>query len=74
MFFDPDGSRLHGLNERIRAKVLYDARDFMYDLIRIYAKEVSATVQAAAQCSFSRGRMMWLTWPTAISARPFSQP
>ena len=38
MFFEPDGSRLHGLNERIRAKVLYDARDYMDDLIRIYAK------------------------------------
>ncbi|MBA2589168.1 MAG: M20/M25/M40 family metallo-hydrolase [Alphaproteobacteria bacterium] len=38
MFFEPDGSRLHGLNERIRAKVLYDARDYLTDLIRIYAK------------------------------------
>ena len=38
MFFEPDGSRLHGLNERIRAQVLYDARDYLYDLIKIYAK------------------------------------
>ena len=38
MFFDPDGSRLHGLNERIRASVLYDARDYLYGLVKIYAK------------------------------------
>jgi len=38
MFFDPDGSRLHGLNERIRANVLYEARDYLYDLVKLYAK------------------------------------
>jgi acetylornithine deacetylase/succinyl-diaminopimelate desuccinylase-like protein len=38
MFFDPDGSRLHGLNERIRVHVLYEARDYLYDLVKIYAK------------------------------------
>jgi acetylornithine deacetylase/succinyl-diaminopimelate desuccinylase-like protein len=38
MFLDPDGSRFHGLNERIRAAVLYEARDYLYDLVRIYAK------------------------------------
>ena len=38
MFFEPDGSRLHGLNERIRAQVLYEARDYLFDLIRIYSK------------------------------------
>jgi len=38
MFFEPDGSRLHGLNERIRARVLYDARDYLTDLIKLYAK------------------------------------
>jgi acetylornithine deacetylase/succinyl-diaminopimelate desuccinylase-like protein len=38
MFFDPDGSRLHGLNERIRVQVLYDGRDFLYDLVKDYAK------------------------------------
>jgi acetylornithine deacetylase/succinyl-diaminopimelate desuccinylase-like protein len=37
MFFDPDGSRLHGLNERIRARVLYEARDYLFDLVRTYA-------------------------------------
>jgi hypothetical protein len=38
MFFEPDGSRLHGLNERLRASVLYDVRDYLSDLVRIYAK------------------------------------
>lgn len=38
MFFDPDGSRIHGLNERIRTRVLYEGRDFLYDLVRTYAK------------------------------------
>ncbi len=38
LFLDPDGSRFHGLNERIRARVLYEARDYLYDLIKIYAK------------------------------------
>jgi acetylornithine deacetylase/succinyl-diaminopimelate desuccinylase-like protein len=38
MFFEPDGSRLHGLNERIRADVLYEARDYLFDLVRAYAK------------------------------------
>jgi acetylornithine deacetylase/succinyl-diaminopimelate desuccinylase-like protein len=38
MFFEPDGSRLHGLNERIRSSVLYEGRDFLTDLIKLYAK------------------------------------
>ena len=38
MFFDPDGSRLHGLNERIRVQVLYEARDYLFGLVKIYAK------------------------------------
>ena len=37
MFFEPDGSRLHGLNERIRADVLYQGRDALYDLVKVYA-------------------------------------
>ena len=39
MFFEPDGSRLHGLNERLRASVLYEARDYMAGLVRIYAQQ-----------------------------------
>jgi len=38
LFLDPDGSRFHGLNERIRVRVLYEARDYLYDLVRMYAK------------------------------------
>ena len=38
MFFEPDGSRLHGLNERLRVRVLYEARDYLFDLVKIYAK------------------------------------
>jgi acetylornithine deacetylase/succinyl-diaminopimelate desuccinylase-like protein len=38
MFFDPDGSRLHGLNERIRVPVLYQGRDFLYELVKVYAQ------------------------------------
>ena len=38
-FGDPDGNGVHGLNERIRAKVLYDSRDYLTRLIRIYADQ-----------------------------------
>jgi acetylornithine deacetylase/succinyl-diaminopimelate desuccinylase-like protein len=38
MFFEPDGSRLHGLNERLRVSVLYEARDYLYDLVKAYSK------------------------------------
>jgi acetylornithine deacetylase/succinyl-diaminopimelate desuccinylase-like protein len=37
MFFDPDGSRLHGLNERVRTRSLYEGRDLLFDLVKIYA-------------------------------------
>jgi acetylornithine deacetylase/succinyl-diaminopimelate desuccinylase-like protein len=39
MFGDPDGNGVHGLNERIRVKSLYDGRDFLYGLVRIYANQ-----------------------------------
>jgi acetylornithine deacetylase/succinyl-diaminopimelate desuccinylase-like protein len=32
-----DGDGTHALNERIPAKVLYESRDFLYELIKIYA-------------------------------------
>jgi acetylornithine deacetylase/succinyl-diaminopimelate desuccinylase-like protein len=38
-FIDPDGDGMHGLNERIRAKVLYDSRDYLYRLMKIYGEE-----------------------------------
>jgi acetylornithine deacetylase/succinyl-diaminopimelate desuccinylase-like protein len=38
MFGDPDGNGVHGLNERIRVKSLYDGRDFLYGVIKLYAQ------------------------------------
>jgi acetylornithine deacetylase/succinyl-diaminopimelate desuccinylase-like protein len=38
-FTDPDGDGLHGLNERIRAKVLFDSRDYLYRLMKIYGEQ-----------------------------------
>ncbi len=37
-FWTQKGSRFHGLNERIRVRVRCEARDYHYDLVRIYAK------------------------------------
>ncbi|WP_341208006.1 M20/M25/M40 family metallo-hydrolase [uncultured Sphingomonas sp.] len=36
-FVDPQTSGVHGLNERIRVDSLYDARDYMFDLVKAYA-------------------------------------
>jgi len=36
---DPDGDGVHGLNERIRVKVLYDSRDYLYKLMKIYGDQ-----------------------------------
>ena len=37
LFGSSDGDGIHGLNERIRVKSLYDGRDFLYALIKDYA-------------------------------------
>ena len=37
MFIDRDGSGTHGLNERVRVRSLYDARDYLFDLVKAYA-------------------------------------
>ena len=37
MFHDKEGSRAHGLNERIRVKSLLDGREFLYEIVKIYA-------------------------------------
>lgn len=37
MFHDAEGSRAHGLNERIRVKSLMDGRRFLYEVVKIYA-------------------------------------
>jgi acetylornithine deacetylase/succinyl-diaminopimelate desuccinylase-like protein len=38
-FYDPDLGHIHGLNERIGVKSLYDGRDFLFDLVKIYADQ-----------------------------------
>ena len=37
MFIDKDMSGVHGLNERISVKSLYDGRDYLYDLVTTFA-------------------------------------
>jgi acetylornithine deacetylase/succinyl-diaminopimelate desuccinylase-like protein len=37
IFVDPDFNGIHGLNERIRVKSLYDGRAYLYDLVKVYA-------------------------------------
>jgi acetylornithine deacetylase/succinyl-diaminopimelate desuccinylase-like protein len=39
MFHDKEGSRAHGLNERIRVKSLLDGRDFLHEIVKIYANQ-----------------------------------
>lgn len=34
---DPDGNGTHGLNERVEAKALYTARDYLYELVQTLA-------------------------------------
>src|SRR3569623_483738 len=36
-FLDSDFNGVHGLDERIRKASLYDARDYLYDLVKAYA-------------------------------------
>ncbi|MBC7991057.1 MAG: M20/M25/M40 family metallo-hydrolase [Luteimonas sp.] len=37
MFHDVEGSRAHGLNERIRVQSLFDGRRFLYEIVKVYA-------------------------------------
>lgn len=37
MFADPDAGHIHGLNERLRVRSLYEGRDFLYELVKLYA-------------------------------------
>ena len=39
MFHDTEGSRAHGLNARIRVKSLLDGREFLYEIVKIYANQ-----------------------------------
>jgi acetylornithine deacetylase/succinyl-diaminopimelate desuccinylase-like protein len=36
MFRDPDGSGVHGLNERIRVRSLYEGHEFLYRVVKLY--------------------------------------
>lgn len=36
IFTDPDGNGVHGLNERLRARSLYEGRDYLFDLVKTY--------------------------------------
>ncbi len=38
-FGEPDGNGVHGLNERERVRTLYDSRDYLYALMKIYANQ-----------------------------------
>jgi acetylornithine deacetylase/succinyl-diaminopimelate desuccinylase-like protein len=38
-FVDPDTGNIHGLNERIRVKSLYEGRTFLYRLVKVYADQ-----------------------------------
>lgn len=37
-WFDPDGNGAHGLNERLEVRSVYVGRDFLFDLIKVYAQ------------------------------------
>ena len=37
LMFDADGNGMHGLNERIGVKALYQGRDYLFDLVKAYA-------------------------------------
>ena len=35
----PGRGRMHGLNERIRIRSVYEGRSFLYQLVKIYAEQ-----------------------------------
>jgi acetylornithine deacetylase/succinyl-diaminopimelate desuccinylase-like protein len=39
MFVDPDGGRMHGLNERLPVQSVVEGREFLYRLVKRYASE-----------------------------------
>ena len=41
MFHDAEGSRAHGLNERIRVKSLLDGRRFLHEVVKRFASDAS---------------------------------
>jgi acetylornithine deacetylase/succinyl-diaminopimelate desuccinylase-like protein len=39
LFTDADGGHIHGLNERVRVSSVYEARTFLYRLVKLYAAQ-----------------------------------
>jgi acetylornithine deacetylase/succinyl-diaminopimelate desuccinylase-like protein len=39
MFGEADGGGVHGLNERIRVRSLYEGREFLYRVVKLYAEQ-----------------------------------
>jgi len=39
LFFEADMGRIHGLNERVGVTSLYEGRDFLYRLVKLYANQ-----------------------------------
>ncbi len=39
IFADPDLGHIHGLNERVRVKSVYEGREFLYRLVKAYAPQ-----------------------------------
>jgi acetylornithine deacetylase/succinyl-diaminopimelate desuccinylase-like protein len=39
IFADPDQNGVHGLNERIRVKTLYESRDYLFELMKLYGDQ-----------------------------------
>jgi acetylornithine deacetylase/succinyl-diaminopimelate desuccinylase-like protein len=39
MFGEPDGGGVHGLNERIRVRSLYEGREYLYRVVKLYAAQ-----------------------------------
>lgn len=38
-FSEPSGNGAHGLNEKMRVRSLYEGRDFLYEVVKIYANQ-----------------------------------
>jgi acetylornithine deacetylase/succinyl-diaminopimelate desuccinylase-like protein len=39
VFMEPDLGRIHGLNERVRVQSVYEGREFLYRLVKLYADQ-----------------------------------
>ena len=37
IFRDAEGDGTHGLNERIRVRSVFEGRDFLYEVVKLYA-------------------------------------